>query len=114
MWAPARTAAVTAAAVGQSRSAGGRPPDASARQTCDSDLRIIKGGSFKDFETRLHVSFRKSTLATEQSDEIGFRVARDLPELPAPQLLAPSCEAKRVERPASPPNATSISPRQAR
>ncbi len=72
----------------------GRPDDTSEPRTCtDPDLRIIKGGSFRDFLTSLHVSVRKKVLAGQRSDDTGFRVARDLEELPAPRPVV--CEVAR-------------------
>jgi formylglycine-generating enzyme required for sulfatase activity len=42
-------------------------------------LRVLRGGSWLNFETYLRAGERVSDLAADRVDDIGFRVARDAP-----------------------------------
>jgi formylglycine-generating enzyme required for sulfatase activity len=55
--------------------------------------RTVRGGSFRDLALRVRVSYREGAPAITRAPYIGFRVARDLPEIPPGEAL--SCAAPR-------------------
>jgi len=45
----------------------------------DSDLRVLRGGAFRDAAEQVRCAARDKTLPTARRDTIGFRVARSYP-----------------------------------
>jgi formylglycine-generating enzyme required for sulfatase activity len=64
-----------------------RPPNIGPRSACAARAtgvvdRVVRGGSFRQPAARLRVSYRDNMSAASRADNIGFRLARDLPDLP--------------------------------
>lgn len=69
----------------------GAPDDSSARRDGDCTKRVNRGGGWGNSPTTLRLSARDADPADAYSEGLGFRVARDLPQLPAPtQRAAPA------------------------
>jgi formylglycine-generating enzyme required for sulfatase activity len=68
----------------------GRPRDAVARTSCSAPGRhVIRGGSWSLFPARLRSSYREAIGLRDRRPDVGFRVAREAPEL-ARTMSAPS------------------------
>lgn len=71
----------------------GRPSDASARKACVSTARVVRGGGWRDRMWRIRSAYREAVSPSKRSSEIGFRIARDVPELagkvPGPSSCGP-------------------------
>lgn len=61
----------------------GAPGDGSARLEGDCTKRVNRGGGWGNSPTTLRLSARDADPADAYSEGLGFRVARDLPQLPA-------------------------------
>ena len=52
--------------------------DGTARTSGDCTRRVVRGGSWKEGPQDLRSAKRSWELATERSERIGFRIAREL------------------------------------
>jgi formylglycine-generating enzyme required for sulfatase activity len=70
----------------------GRPRDSVARTSCSTPGRhVVRGGSWSSFPKWLRASYRDAISVREQRPDVGFRVAREAPELAGTMSAPSSC-----------------------